>query len=159
MKPVWQDMWMSMDVWLSLDARLNINGYQNWYKPLSKLTCNHLSWHTGFIWIRWISLARWMQMCYRTHVIELIFDARVNESWRTCEYVMAHVWTCHGRNVRSSSYSRVIILASHGTYGLVMAHIWMRHGARMNESLHICERIMAHIYASHGTYEFVTVHV
>ena len=80
----------------------------------------------------------------------------VNESWHTCEWVMAHMWMSHGTQVNESWH----------TYEWVMAHVWMRHGTHMKESWHTYERVTAHIWTNYGThmnelwhtYKWVMVH-
>ena len=69
-------------------------------------------------------------------------DARMNESWHTCQWVMAHIWMSHGTHMNESWHTYEWVMH---TCQWVMTHIWLRHGAHMNESWHTHEWVMAHI--------------
>jgi len=98
-----------------------------------------------------------VQMSHVTHM---------NESYRTYEWVMSHIWTSHVTDLDSLRHSRVkaerfvykcnVVVyglwhstyctshvthmnGSYYTYEWVMSHIWMSHVTHTNESCHICE--------------------
>jgi len=107
-----------------------------------------------------------------TWLVELVMahtpmshGTRRNESWHTCDCVMAHismcvcvcdrtrcddVWMGHGIYI-------AINLGAHrneswDTCDWVMAHISMSHDTRINESWYTYQWVTAHISMSHGTH-------
>jgi len=71
----------------------------------------------------------------------------MNESWCTCEWVMAHIWMRHGAHVNESWSWCTHIIESYKSQW-VMSQIWMSHVTNMNESCHIHEWVMSHIWVT-----------
>ena len=103
-----------------------------------------------------------------SHIWQLVIRNRAvwNESWRTHEWVMSHIWMSYATHINESCR----------TYESVMLHIWMSHvshiklvahkGASRNKShltfeWGICtyECIMSHTGMSHVTHECNVTHM
>ena len=98
-------------------------------------------------------------------------DTRMNESWHTYEWVMAHIWMSHVTHMKESCRTCEWVVAhvrmSHGTHtkeschthGWVPSHMWIRHVSHMNVSCHTCEWVVSHIWMSHAAHEWVMAHI
>jgi len=65
--------------------------------------------------------------------------AHMNESCRTYEWVMSHIWMSHVAHRNESCR----------TYERVMSHIWTSHVAHMNKSRHTYAWVTSHVRISH----------
>jgi len=70
--------------------------------------------------------------------------AHMNESCRTNEWVMSHMWMSHDAHMNESCR----------TYEWVMSHKWMSHVAHTNESCCTYEWDMSHIWGSCHTHDW-----
>jgi len=71
----------------------------------------------------------------------------MNESWRTCEWVMSHMWVSQVTYVSESWHICEWVMA----HMWVMPHMCMSHGTHVNESCHTWEWVMSHIWVSYVT--------
>jgi len=64
----------------------------------------------------------------------------MNESCRTYEWVMSHIWMSHVTRMNESCH----------TYEWFMSRTWMDYNTLMNESWHIYEWVTSHMRITHG---------
>ena len=121
-----------------------------------------------------------MDVSYHTYKwvmsrIRMRHGTHTNESCRTYQWVMTHIWRIRApplvlhtyiytshitrmnvsycthesliSHVRMSHFIRAN--ASFHAYKYVMSHIWMSHGAHMDESCHTYDWVMSHVWLSH----------
>jgi len=75
----------------------------------------------------------------------------MNESCRTYEWVMVHIWMRQVVHINEMSHDAHMNESRH-TYKWVVLLIWMSHVASMNESWCNCECVMLHISIKHGAH-------
>jgi len=134
-------------------------------------------WHESEDESEWALTWEWMSIDTHesewalTHMYEWVLQhilspgTHVNESWHTCERVMAHMWTSHGTHVNETWHTflseswcnlwtchPIHMNMSWHRYLWVMAHMWMSHGTHMNKWFHKYDWVLAHIWMSHGTH-------
>ena len=91
-------------------------------------------------------------------------DARFDESRRTSEWVMLHIWMSHVAHLNESCRSSECMMPhiktniaylndSCRTSEWATSHIWMSHIAYLNESCRTSERVTSHIWTSHAAPE------
>jgi len=66
----------------------------------------------------------------------------MNESWRTDEWAVSHVWMRHGAHMNELCYTCEWALPK-DFCEWVLVHTWMSHGAQINESCHTYERALS----------------
>jgi hypothetical protein len=97
------------------------------------------------------------------HVVTCMWTSHtthVDESCRTCEWIVPHIWMSHATHVNADdpvvphmwlSYATYVNELCH-TFEWVMPHMWTSHATHLNESCHICEWVMPHMWLSHATH-------
>ena len=113
--------WVTSHIWLSHVAHKNVSCHK-WMSHVTRMT-------------------NLPQLRVRTGPGFRVSVLYINQSRRTCEWVVLHIFM-----IMSHVWEKL-----RRVYEWVMSHIWMSHVTQMNESHHTYEWVMSHIWMCHVT--------